>query len=142
MKAWYQSCNNALTSREMLAMFTTVLISLCSFFQSQVTIVKDNGETAQLTNLSFYQKKDSSTKTTLSYFGTDGNKSIDISQLKRINFKELISRNKGVQRWNVILVTKSNAKHDVEMDLVQVEGIDAQGKQEAIGAGSIDKITL
>ncbi len=123
-------------------MFITSIILPLLRFQEPVTIVMDNGEVNRLTELALYQTKTSFSTASIYYIESGRNQSIEINKLKRINIKELIGRNKGIQRWNVILVTKSNVKYDVELDLVEVVGQDMEGNQVAIAASTIDKITL
>ncbi|MEM6815013.1 MAG: hypothetical protein AAF600_11630 [Bacteroidota bacterium] len=104
--------------------------------------MKDNGETLILTQVRFYQTKSTSSETTINYRESGEKKTIELSELKRINFKDLTGKKKGVQKWQVILVKRSNVKHDVELNLVEVSGIDSAGKQYVISASSINKIML
>ena len=49
---------------------------------------------------------------------------------------------KGITTWKVLLVTSTNDKMEVEMNLVKVKGINEQGKEESYSANVINKITL
>ncbi|MEM6736119.1 MAG: hypothetical protein AAGC64_08815 [Bacteroidota bacterium] len=123
-------------------MYLILIITFNFLLQDYVSIMKDNGEILTLTEVRFYQTKSSSSKTTINYRKLGAKKTIELSKLKRINFKNLAERKKGIQKWQVILVEKSNAKHDVELNLVEISGIDSAGKQQVISASSINKITL
>ncbi|MEM0940145.1 MAG: hypothetical protein AAGI25_10200 [Bacteroidota bacterium] len=123
-------------------MYLILIITFNFFLQDYVSIMKDNGETLILTQVRFYQTKSTSSETTINYRESGEKKTIELSELKRINFKDLTGKKKGVQKWQVILVKRSNVKHDVELNLVEVSGIDSAGKQYVISASSINKIML
>ncbi|WP_424961576.1 hypothetical protein [Ekhidna sp.] len=115
---------------------------LFSFAQSSVTIVKNNGDQIVLSRAMFYQKQDAGTKDIISYSYRGKPGSIKINEIKRISFKETVRKKKGVPTYRVILVRSNNTKLEVEMDMVKVEGMTADGKSESLGLGSIDKISF
>lgn len=115
---------------------------LFSFFQSPVTVVKNNGDQVVLKEFIFYQDQESGTKDSIvySYRGQPG--SIKIGELKRISFKETVSKKKGIPTYRVVLVRNNNSKLEVELDLVKVEGITSDGKAESMNFSSVDKISF
>jgi len=115
---------------------------LFSFFQSPVTVVKNNGDQVVFKEFIFYQDQESGTKDliTYSYRGKPG--SFKIGEVKRVSFKETISKKKGVPTYRVVLVRNDNTKLEVEMDLVKIEGVTADGKTESMNFSSVDKISF
>ena len=115
---------------------------LFSFIQSPVTVVKNNGDQIVLSQAVFYQNENAATKDLISYSYRGKPGSIQIGNIKRISFKETVKKKKGIPTYRVILVRNDNTKLEVEMDLVKLEGVTADGKSESIGLGSVDKITF
>lgn len=115
---------------------------LFSFVQSPVTVVKNNGEQIVLSQAIFYQKQNDGTKNVINYSYRGKPGSIKIGDIKRISFKETVRKKKGIPTYRVILVRSNNTKLEVEMDMVKVEGMTADGKNESMGFGSVDKISF
>ena len=127
-----------------LVLQTLTMITIClliSFwsFSGQVTL--NNGEVMTLQDIQLFQQE-AAPADILVFREHNQSKQIPLSQLKRINLKESISRKKGITSWLVILVERSNAKHEVEMDLIEVKGKNDSGREEVISANSINKISF
>lgn len=119
-----------------------VILVLVFYFQQAGTITKNNGEQVRLNEIEFYQDQDNSSGNTLSYTYRGTDKTIEINKIKRINLKESKGKKKGITTWLALIVTRSNQKYEVDIDLVEVRGKNAEGKQEGYSTNSIDKITL
>lgn len=119
-----------------------LFIVLVFYSQLGGTITKNNGEQIALRKIEIFQKQDVATNTTITYNYRGSQTSMDISKLKRINLKESLARKKGVTTWIALLVTNKNEKYEVKIDLVQVKGINSDGKEEVYSSNVINKITL
>lgn len=105
------------------------------------SVAKKNGEIVQLSNISIYQKQDVKTMS-LTFSKGNQTKTIEVSKLKRINIKGTVSKSKGVTKWLAILVERDNTKHEVEIELHQIRGVNAAGESFSISANSVDKISF
>ena len=105
------------------------------------SVAKKNGEIVQFSTISVYQKQGVKTGA-LTFSKGNQTKIIEVSKLKRINLKEAVSKSKGVTKWLAILVEKDNIKHEVEIELHQIRGVNAAGESFSISANSIDKISF
>lgn len=119
-----------------------IFIVLVFYSQLGGTITKNNGEQIALSKIEIFQKQNVATNTTITYNYRGSQTSMDISKLKRINLKESLARKKGVTTWLALLVTDKNEKYEVKIDLVQVKGINSDGKEEVYSSNVINKITL
>ncbi|SNT26664.1 hypothetical protein SAMN05421640_3047 [Ekhidna lutea] len=115
---------------------------LYSFFQSPVTIVKNNGDEIELTNVLLYQTTAKGTPDVISYSYRGAPGKVNIKEVKRISFKENLGRKKGVTTFKAILVKRNNDKLEVEVNLVKVEGTNKEGKKESMNFSSVDKISF
>lgn len=112
------------------------------FPQTSMSVTKYNGDVIKLREVAFIQTKSVSDKNSLAYSHSGKKQTIEISRLKRINFKDQLDKKKGVSQWMVILVKESNDKLEVQMDLIEISGINPEGEVEVISASDINKITL
>lgn len=118
------------------------IICVFVFQQQSLTLVKNNGDQIELTDVKIYQKANAPAADALyfSYRGKEGK--IEMSNLKRISFKETMHKKKGVTTYRAILVEKNNDKLEVSIDFVRVEGMNEDGKVESMGLSSVDKISF
>ncbi|WP_370086568.1 hypothetical protein [Ekhidna sp.] len=123
-------------------MKTALIIILFSLFQTQVTVVKNNGDQVVLKNIKVYQSEGQSSSDALiySYRGEDSN--ISFKEVKRISVKETLQKKKGVTTYRVILVKSNNDKLEVDIDLIKLEGTNENGKVESMNLSSVDKISF
>ena len=119
-----------------------LLILALSLFQTQVTVVKNNGDQIGLSNVMIYQNETTGSSDLLDYSYRGEDVKIAFKDIKRISFKETVKRNKGVTTYRIILVKTNNDKLEVELDLVKLEGIKESGKKESMNFGSVDKISF
>lgn len=119
-----------------------IMLSSVLFQGPSVTITKFNGDQFDLNNARIFQEDEVASGKQLSYFYRDQVAAITISDIKRISFKETVKRKKGITTYRVILVKNSNDKLEVEMNLVRVEGIGVDGKEESINLSSVEKISF
>lgn len=120
-----------------------ILVLLVLFsFQSSGLITKNNGEQIQLKGVEFFQNQDNGSGSSLKYVYRGKSSTIDLGELKRVNLKESLGKKKGVTTWKTLLITKKNEKFEVELDLVEVVGVNNEGKKESYSANAIDKISL
>ncbi|MBC6425448.1 MAG: hypothetical protein GDA51_03070 [Ekhidna sp.] len=105
------------------------------------SIAKKNGEIIRFSDISVYQERDTKAKA-LTFFKGNRLKTIEISKLRRINFKESIGKSKGVTKWLAVLVEKNNVKHEVEIELYEIRGVNSDGEEFSLSANTIDKISF
>ncbi|MBC6401747.1 MAG: hypothetical protein GDA42_12060 [Ekhidna sp.] len=105
------------------------------------SIAKKNGEIIRFSDISVYQERDTKAKS-LTFSKGNRLKTIEISELRRINFKESIGKSKGVTRWLAVLVEKNNVKHEVEIELHEIRGVNSDGEEFSLSANTIDKISF
>jgi len=118
-----------------------IIYLIVSIIHQSGSITRKDGETVQLSAISVYQKRDVKTES-LTFSKGSQPKTIEISKLRRINLKESVGKSKGVTRWLAVLVEKNNVKHEVEIELYEVRGVNADGKAFSISANAIDKISF
>jgi len=114
------------------------------FFASTVltgNITKNSGEVLQLSAIEIYQEQGTKAEA-LVVTEFEQTKTIPLYELKRINIKQQVGRSKGVVSLLAILVERSNVKHEVVLDLVQITGLNPDGEEEVISANAINKITF
>ena len=117
------------------------LCILISLFLQSGNIVKNNGEVVKLQDIQLFQEE--GVATDFLNFEEHGQvRKISISRLKRINFKQVLGRTRGVTNWLAILVERDNSKHEVSLGLVEVKGLNQNGEEEVISINSINKISF
>lgn len=119
-----------------------LIILLSSFFQTPLTVVKNNGDQLGLTDVLIYQNNEVGTAGSLSYSYRGEKNEVEFKDIKRISFKETLKRKKGITTYRVILVKSNNNKLEVEIDLVRLEWTNKSGKKESMGFSSVDKISF
>lgn len=121
----------------------TLLITLLLYFsQSSVTVVKNNGDQLNLSDVVIFQNDVSGSSNSINYSYRGEKAAMAFKNIKRISFKETVKRKKGITTYRVILVKSDNNKLEVEIDLVKLEGIAKSGKMESMNFSSIDKISF
>lgn len=118
------------------------IIILFSLFQTQVTVVKNNGDQVVLKNIKVFQSEEHSSSDELLYSYRGENSSIAFGDVKRISVKETLQKKKGVTTYRVILVKSNNDKLEVDIDLIKMEGTNEYGKVESMNLSSVDKISF
>lgn len=119
-----------------------IITFLLSFSQAQVTVVKNNGDQIVLKNIKIYQSEAKVSSDVLQYSYRGEHSKIALRDVKRISVKETIQRKKGIATYRVILVKSNNDKLEVDIDLVKLEGTNANGKVESMNLSSVDKISF
>lgn len=115
---------------------------LLPFYQSQIKIVKNNGDEIVLTEVLIFQTDKKGSPNSITYKLRDKEEKIMVKSVRRISFKESLGKKKGIATYRVILVKDNNDKLDVEIDLVKIQGKNENGKMESLGLGSVDKISF
>lgn len=123
-------------------MKSVFIICLSFLFQSPAVVVKHNGDEVNIKNALIYQSEGGGSPSQLSYAYRGVSSQIALSQVKRISFKEVVSKKKGITTYRVVLVKKNNDKMEVTMDLSRLEGVGQNGKKESMNFSSIDKISF
>ncbi len=123
-------------------MKTLLIILVLSLAQDPVSVVKNNGDQVDLSNVMIFQNETSGSSNSINYSYRGENSTITFQDIKRISFKETVKRNKRITTYRVILVKADNSKLEVEIDLVKLEGIGKSGKKESMNFSSVDKISF
>ncbi len=119
-----------------------IITFLLLFSQTQVTVVKNNGDQIVLKNIKMFQSEELSSSNNLRYSYRGEESEIAFDEVKRISVKETVQRKKGITTYRVILVKRNNDKLEVDIDLLKLEGTNDNGKLESMNLSSVDKISF
>lgn len=118
-----------------------LLLSVQFLAQQVVVVTKNNGDELRITSIDFLQGSKRSDIQSITFKEKGETKTLLLSELKRINLKEVASR-KGITSWNAILVKTNNEKVEVLLPLDRIYGVDEAGNKIKISSSSIDKISF
>lgn len=118
-----------------------LLLSVQFLAQQVVVVTRNNGDELRITSIDFLQGSKRSDIQSITFKEKGETKTLLLSELKRINLKEVASR-KGITNWNAILVKTNNEKVEVLLPLDRIYGVDEAGNKIKISSSSIDKISF